>query len=106
MNDACSIVARTLATLACWRASTAVMSLVKPAKDVTDMFAACAKRNGYGEMSRGRQAHFVALLRQRAIAMEEVIAQAIWAKTMPEIPSTYRDATSILELLERDERTN
>lgn len=27
-------------------------------------------------------------------------------KTMPEIPTSYRDATSILELLERDERTN
>ncbi|CAM9280385.1 unnamed protein product [Ectocarpus fasciculatus] len=106
MNDACSIVARTVATLVSWGASTTVMSLVNPAKDVTDLFSARAKRNGYGGMSRGRQAHFVALLHQRAIAMEEVIEQALWAGTMPEIPVALRDVTSIIGLLERDDRIN
>ncbi|CAM9778533.1 unnamed protein product [Ectocarpus sp. 4 AP-2014] len=106
MNDACFIVARTVATLVSWGASTPVMSLVNPAKDVTSLFSDRAKRNGYGGMSRGRQTHFVALLHRRATAMEEVIEQALWAGTMPEIPVGLRDVTSIIGLLERDDRIN
>ncbi|CBN77277.1 hypothetical protein Esi_0044_0047 [Ectocarpus siliculosus] len=106
MNDACSLVARTVATLVSWDASTAVISLVNPAKDVTDLFSDRAKRNGYDGMSRGRQTHFAALLHQRAIAMEEVIEQALWAGTMPEIPVGLRDVPSIIGLLERDDRIN
>lgn len=32
-----------------------------------------------GAMSKGRQAHYVALLRKRAQTMEEVLSQALWA---------------------------
>ena len=46
MNTACSLVSRTVATFKGWRAPTAVMALLQPAKDVTDMFSRRSMKKG------------------------------------------------------------
>lgn len=46
MNTACSLVARTLANLGGWRAPVAVVSLLQPAKGVTDLFSSRLKKGG------------------------------------------------------------
>eukprot|EP00752_Nemacystus_decipiens_P018314 g16430.t1 len=98
MSAACSLVSRTVATFESWRAPAAVLALLQPAKDVTDLFSRRSTKKGSGAMSKGRQAHYVAVLKNRAQTMEEVLAQALWAKTMPIVPSTIRDAVPVLAL--------
>lgn len=60
MNAACSLVSRTVATLGSWRASAAVVALLQPAKDITDLFSCRSIKNGcVGQASLARQCKVV-----------------------------------------------
>eukprot|EP00903_Cladosiphon_okamuranus_P005822 g5764.t2 len=88
MNAACSLVSRTVATFKGWHASEAVVALLEPAKDVTDLFSHRSTKNGSRATSKRRQTNCVALLKKRTQTMEEVLAESLWAGTMP---ATIRD---------------